>query len=189
MLVAFKSPTGEEPGLVACRVQEVAGETLLTGLEVEATERVFTAPEVQHRVDGANLGNKVALYGYDLSTEVLRPGDTLYLNLYWQALESMDTSYTVFTHLLDEASQVRGQMDSVPLGGARPTTGWVPPEYLRDEYQLVVDGDAPPGEYLIEVGMYDASTPDFRRLPLVDSAGNVLDNRIVLDVAVQVESD
>jgi mannosyltransferase len=188
-VIAFEAPSGEEAEAMICRGSEVGAEVVLAALEVEATERVFAAPDVQHRVDGGNLGNKVALYGYDLSAEVLRPGDTLYLTLYWQALESMDTSHTAFTHLLDEASQVRGQMDSVPLGGARPTTGWVPPEYLRDEYQLVVDSDAPPGEYLIEVGMYDASTPDFRRLPLVDSEGNVLDTRIVLDVVLHVESE
>jgi 4-amino-4-deoxy-L-arabinose transferase-like glycosyltransferase len=188
-VIAFQAPSGEEAEGMICRGSQVGAEVVLAPLEVQATERVFAAPEVRHRVEGANLGNKVALYGYDLSAEVLHPGDALYLNLYWQALEPMDTSYTVFTHLLDEGSQVRGQMDGVPLGGARPTTGWVPPEYLRDQYQLVVDSDAPPGEYLIEVGMYDASTPDFRRLPLVDSAGNVLDNRIVLDVALQVEGD
>ncbi len=189
MVVAFGSPAGEEPGLLACRVEEVAGEMLLAGLEIEATERVFSTPEVQHRVDTGNLGSKVALYGYDLSGDVLRPGETLHLTLYWQALDSMDTSYTVFTHLLDEDSQVRGQMDSVPIGGARPTTGWVSGEYLRDEYQLTVGADAPPGEYLIEVGMYDAATPDFRRLPLVDSAGNVLDNRIVLGVPLRMEAE
>jgi 4-amino-4-deoxy-L-arabinose transferase-like glycosyltransferase len=189
MVVAFESPTGEEPGLVACRVEEVAGEMLLTGLEIEATERVFSTPEVQHQVDAGNLGNKVALYGYDLSEDVLRPGEALHLTLHWQALDSMDTSYTVFTHLLDKDSQVRGQMDSAPVGGARPTTGWVSGEYLRDEYQLTVDANAPPGEYLIEVGMYDAATPDFRRLPLLDAAGNVLDTRIVLDVPLRIEGE
>ncbi len=189
MVVAFVSPGGDETGLLACRVQEVAGETLLTGLEVEATQRVYSPPDVQHRVQVGNLGGKVLLYGYDLSADVLRPGDTLHLTLYWQALEPMETPYTVFTHLLDESSQVRGQMDSQPLGGVRPTTGWVPPEYVRDDYQLVVQADAPPGDFLIEVGMYDASRPDFRRLRLVDSAGNVLDNRIVLDVPVRVESE
>lgn len=188
-VIAFEAPSGGESEAMICRGSEAGTEVVLGPLEVQATERVFATPQVQHRVDGGNLGNKVALYGYDLSTEVLTPGDTLYLTLYWQALEPMNTSYTVFTHLLDEGSQVRGQMDSVPLGGVRPTTGWVPPEYLRDEYQLVVDSDGPPGEYLIEVGMYDASTPDFRRLPLVDSDGNVLDNRIVLDIVLHVESE
>jgi hypothetical protein len=139
-------------------------------------------------VEVGNLGGKVSLYGYDLSTDVLRPGDTLVLTLYWQALTPMETPYTVFTHLLDESNQVRGQMDGQPQGGARPTTGWVPQEYLRDDYQLEVHADAPPGGYPIEVGMYDASSPDFRRLPLVDDEGSILDNRIVLDSVVRVET-
>lgn len=90
--------------------------------------------------------------------------------------------------MLDGESQIRGQMDSLPVGGARPTTGWVPSEYLRDEYQLVVDAEASPGEYVIEVGMYDAATPDFRRLLLLDAEGKVLDNRIVLDTVIRVEA-
>jgi hypothetical protein len=186
-VIAFQAPSGGESEAVICRGSEVGSEVALAPVKIEATERVFSAPEVQHRVERANLGGKVALYGYDLSTEVVHPGDTLYLTLFWQALETMDTPYTVFTHLLDENSQVRGQMDSQPLGGARPTTGWVAQEYLRDDYQLVVQPDAPPGVYLIEVGMYDASTPDFQRLPLVDDDGTVLDNRIILDTVIRVE--
>ncbi|HUW94374.1 MAG TPA: hypothetical protein VMW58_01170, partial [Anaerolineae bacterium] len=186
-LIAFQTPSGGESEAMICRASEVGAEVVLAPAKIEATERVFSTPEVQHRVERGNLGGKVALYGYDLSTEVLQPGDTLYLALFWQALETMDTPYTVFTHLLDENSQVRGQMDSQPLGGSRPTTGWVRQEYLRDDYQLVVQPDALPGDYLIEVGMYDASTPDFQRLPLVDENGNVLDNRIILDTVIRVE--
>jgi mannosyltransferase len=187
-LIAFEDPSGGESAAVVCRGSEVGAEVTLAAVEIEATERVFSTPDVQHRVDTGNLGNKAALYGYDLSGDILRPGETLHLTLHWEALDSMDTSYTVFTHLLDGDSRVRGQMDSVPMGGARPTTGWVSGEYLRDEYQLTVDADAPPGEYLIEVGMYDATTPDFRRLPLLDVTGNVLDNRILLDRVVRVET-
>jgi hypothetical protein len=99
----------------------------------------------------------------------------------------MDTAYTVFTHLLDPADQVRGQMDNQPQGGARPTTGWVPQEYVRDDYQLTLAADAPLGEYTIEVGMYDAGTPEFWRLPLVDADGDPVANRIVLDVLIRVE--
>jgi hypothetical protein len=188
MVLAFESALAEERELRACLVGEPTGQSKITPLRIEATQRVFSPPEVQHRVEVGNLGQKVALYGYDLSARDLRPGDILQLSLYWQALEPMDVPYTVFTHLLDVANQVRGQMDNQPQGGARPTTGWVPQEYLRDEYQLVVQRDAPPGDYLIEVGMYDASTPDFQRLPLIDDEGNVLDNRIVLDTVIRVES-
>jgi hypothetical protein len=188
MVVAFQLATSEDRGLMACRVGEPAGHARITPLQIEATQRVFSPPEVQYRVEVDNLGGKVALYGYDLSAQVLRPGDTLYLTLYWQSLEPMDIPYTVFTHLLDVTNQVRGQMDGQPQGGARPTTGWVPQEYLRDEYQLVVQADAPPGDYVLEVGMYDASTPEFRRLPLLDAAGDFVDSRILLATRVRVEA-
>ncbi|MDH4209090.1 MAG: hypothetical protein OEV76_09470, partial [Anaerolineae bacterium] len=187
ILVAFAAPSGGPDEALLCRGSEVGAEVALAPVEIQTTDRVFSTPEVQHRVDMGNLGGKVVLYGYDLSTEVLSPGDTLHLTLYWQALETMTTPYTVFTHLLDESNQVRGQMDSQPLEGARPTTGWVPREYLRDEYRLILAADAPPGEYVIEVGMYDASTPEFRRLPLLDAEGIVIDDRIMLDVLIRVE--
>ncbi|NIN66257.1 MAG: hypothetical protein GTO63_16510 [Anaerolineae bacterium] len=187
-LITLHPPSGDEGEALICRGLQELDPITLSAFRVEGTERVFAPPEVQHRVDVGNLGDKVSLYGYDLSTSVVRPGETLYLDLYWQALDMMDTSYTVFTHLLDGDSQIRGQMDSLPVGGARPTTGWVPSEYLRDEYQLVVDAGASPGEYSLEVGMYDAATPDFRRLLLLDAEGNVLDNRIVLDTVIRVEA-
>jgi len=188
ILIALRPPSGDEGEALICRGMQPLEPVTLSAFQIEATERVFSPPEVQHRVGRGNLGSKVSLYGYDLSADVVRQGETLYLTLYWQALDTMDTSYTVFTHLLDGENQVRAQMDSPPLVGTRLTTGWVPEEYVRDEYQLLVEADAPPGEYVIEVGMYNAATPDFRRLPLLDDEGNVLDNRIVLDTAIRVET-
>ncbi len=187
-LIAFQAPGGAEECVLACHGQVLPSQAALASLQIEATERVFSPPEAQHRMGTGNLGNTISLYGYDLSAAVVHPGDTLILTLYWYALDSTDTSYTVFTHLLDGENQVRAQMDSQPLGGARPTTGWVPQEYIRDEYQLFIPTDALPGEYIIEAGMYDAATPDFRRLPLLDAEGNVLDNRIILDTVVRVET-
>jgi hypothetical protein len=46
----------------------------------------------------------------------------------------------------------------------------------------------PTGDCVLSLRLYDAATPDFRRLLLVDSAGDVLDNRIVLDRMVRVEA-
>ena len=88
------------------------------------------------------------------------------------------TNGLILSVLLDEANQVRGQMDSQPLGGSRPTTKWVPQEYVQHGCLLTVASDALPGDYVIEIGMSDAGMPDSLRLPMVASAGHVLDNRI-----------
>jgi hypothetical protein len=78
----------------------------------------------------------------------------------------------------------------------------VPGEVIRDEFQLAVDPQAPPGDYVIEVGLYDAGDPALPRLPVLSPAlskaegeveGSVLDeagepmyNRVLL-AEVRVE--
>ena len=149
----------------------------LGNLRVEAWERQFAAPAIQHPLE-VNLGDKVELLGYDLARTSAKPGDSLYLTLYWRALTAMDTSYTVFTHLLDSDSRVWGQKDNVPKSGTYPTTLWVEGEVIADQYEIVVKPDAPPGQYVIEVGMYLPQSG--QRLPVLDELGQVQGDRILL---------
>ena len=156
-------------------------------IRVHASDRLWEPPAFEHVV-GARLGDVVELLGYDLALpgydlalpgegRTARPGETLHLTLIWRCLREMEVSYTVFTHLLDEAGQMRGQQDNPPLRGAYPTTLWAPGEVVVDEYDLTIQADAPPGVYVIEVGMYDPAT--VRRLPVLDPTGGVGD-RVLL---------
>jgi len=146
-------------------------------LRVEAWERQFAVPAIQHFLE-ANLGNEVELLGYDLARTSAKPGDSLHLTLYWRGMEAMDESYTVFTHLLDSDSRTWGQKDNVPQAGAYPTTLWVEGEVVADEYEIVVKPDAPPGQYVIEVGMYLPQSG--QRLPVLDELEQVQGDRILL---------
>jgi len=147
-------------------------------LKVEAWERQFTIPSIQHPLE-VNLGNEVELLGYDLDRISAKPGDSLRLTLYWRGLEAMDESYTVFTHLLDGESRVWGQKDNVPQAGVYPTTLWVEGEVVTDQYEIVVKPDALPGQYVIEVGMYLPQSG--QRLPVLDELGQVQGDRILLE--------
>jgi len=125
----------------------------------------------------ANLGDKVALLGYDLEVKEARPGDTLHLTLYWQAQREMDEDYTVFVHLIDGEGTIWGQKDGWPEGGFYPTSFWDPGEVVRDQYDLVIDPPALPGLYRFEVGLYLLATGE--RLPIIER-GEVVGNRIIL---------
>jgi hypothetical protein len=139
---------------------------------VSGRQRLFEVPAtIQHEVK-AELGGLVRFLGYDLPQREVSPGDGLPLTLYWQALRRSDTSYTVFTHLLDEHHRIWGQQDNLPVGGTYPTTGWLPGEVIVDPYQIPVRDDAPPGRYQIEVGLYDGATG--LRLPVVDPTDQAL---------------
>ncbi len=94
----------------------------------------------------------------------MAPGEAFPLTLYWRALDEMDTSYTVFVHVVGPDGVIRGQWDSVPGNGTLPTTGWVKDEVITDEYLVPMDEDVPPWQYTILVGMYDPRTDERLRI-------------------------
>jgi hypothetical protein len=132
--------------------------------------------DIEHPVQ-ANLDGKVRLLGYNIESG-FRPGDNIHLTLFWQALGVMDKDYTVFTHLTDAKGHIWGQKDNPPVDGFYPTTGWEAGMIVRDQYDIPISLDALPGEYQIEVGMYLGETGE--RLAVLDEAGQVQDNRVVL---------
>lgn len=150
----------------------------LTRVEIRPTERTFTVPEIQYRID-ASFEDKIALLGVNLGSGQVRAGESIQITLYWQALKRMDTSYTVFLHLLDRDNTIHAQEDRIPAGGSRPTTGWVPSEIIEDSYRLQVDPKASPGGYQLEVGLYKADDPTFPRLTVLKD-GEPEGNRVIV---------
>jgi hypothetical protein len=119
-----------------------------------------------------DLDGQVRFLGYDLERTTVKPGDLLRVTFYWQAQRRMETSYTVFTHLLDAQDRIRGQKDSPPMAGAHPTTRWLEGEVITDTYAIPVAPDAPSGPYTLKIGMYELAT--MQRLPAFDEASNRL---------------
>jgi len=147
-------------------------------VEVKGRERDFTLPPMEHPLD-FQLGKVVRLLGYDLEPREVESGGSVHLTLYWQALSTMETSYAVFIHLLDEEGDLRGQRDSVPGEGSLPTTGWMTGEVITDGYDISIASDAPPGRYGLLVGMYEPVGG--KRLPAYDGAGNGVGDSVTLE--------
>lgn len=126
----------------------------------------------------ANLADELLLVGYSLEDGRVRAGDPLLLTLFWQAQRPLTQDYTVFTHLLDAEGRIRAQMDSQPVGGTRPTSSWQPGETVVDNYAVLIPDDLSGGVYRLQVGAY--VWPELTRLPLLDAAGRVVDDKIFL---------
>jgi uncharacterized membrane protein len=142
----------------------------------------------------AHFDGKVELAGYRLTTDVASPqsgilstapNTALRLTLYWRVLAPMETSYTVFTHLLDANGQLWAQKDNPPVRGSYLTTEWRVGEMVVDKYDIVIPPDAPAGQYELEVGLYDATTG--QRLPLLDKTGQRQDERVLLSDRIVVK--
>jgi len=138
-------------------LEPAGGEKPLLGpVEIPRWESLSVeALDIEHPIR-ANLG-KVSLLGYNIESG-FRPGDNIHLTLFWQCLEQMEQSYTVFTHLIDAGDNIVAQKDNPPVDGFYPTTKWEVGEIVRDQYDLLISPDSPVGGYKIEVGMYLAET-------------------------------
>ncbi len=154
------------------------GQSLRLGdLQVQSISRETRVPTIT-RPFAARIGDAAVLLGYDLDPASVKPGQTLRLTLYWRAQNSLDASYKVFTHLIDGHDQVIGQQDSIPAGGDRPTTSWLPGEVITDPYLIDVPAGISPGKYWIEIGLYEETSG--ARLPTFDANGASLGERIVI---------
>jgi hypothetical protein len=87
-----------------------------------------------------------------------QPEGALTITLAWRAERTPTTSYRVFVHLLDAEGGLVAQSDGVPAGWTRPTTGWLPGEYIVDTHTLSIPADAVPGPYTLQTGLYDPDT-------------------------------
>ena len=123
-------------------------------------EKAPQAPEQMLDVPLQNpeTGDEITLLGYSLLNDRLAAGDIAQLTLFWQADRTPGRRYKAFLHVLDGANHIVGQRDAEPGGGARLTDGWSPGEVIIDNYGLPIHPATPPGEYRVEVGMYDPET-------------------------------
>jgi hypothetical protein len=122
----------------------------------------------------ADFGNQVRLLG-------MRPISNKELILFWQAIADMQTDYTIFVHLLDAEGKTLVNADHLP---SRPTREWRPGQVIPDRVSLSLPPGLSPGDYQVEVGLYDAYQPGLPRLPLADGSGD----RVLLPLHLEADA-
>ncbi len=123
------------------------------------------------------FGEQALLLGYEIQpgeprsritsldgadTRELQPGQPLQINLYWRALAVMDRDYTLFIHVIDARGEHVTQRDLPLRYGDYPTSHWQPGELVVERADFPLPA-LPPGEYRLDIGLYDAATGE--RLP------------------------
>ncbi|MEM7115961.1 MAG: hypothetical protein AAF614_26200 [Chloroflexota bacterium] len=96
-------------------------------------------------------------------TKPAAPGDPLTVELFWQASQPPELSYTVFVHLLNEAGELVSNHDSIPGNGRFPTPTWHLPTPIPDSHTLPLPNTLPASTYQLLVGLYLLETGE--RLP------------------------
>jgi len=112
-------------------------------------------PQVTHPT-GVTVGQGVRLLGFDAPSLEAHPGDTLHLDLYWQAMEDGPGPGQAVLQLSGDAPSRDGEIlaraASSPAGGRAPFAGLAAGQVVRDPRSLKLPGGLPPGVYSLSVG-------------------------------------
>ncbi len=137
---------------------------------------------LRHSIDlPVNFGDTLAFMGHDRSAQSVAPGETLEVILYWRLLKRPDRHYSIFVHVLDVDSNIVGEYDA----NRYPTFSWREDgsELLLDYFPLQIRPDIPPGEYQVEIGVYNQPTGE--RLPILVDGEMVADRLLLRPLVVR----
>ncbi len=122
-------------------------------------------------------GNRLAEFGGMLalvSEQARLPqgaSDGLTVSLEWLALKRMPISYRASLRLVDAAGGVWGYSDGQMVDGLYPTSVWSVGERVRDLRELTPLPGTPPGDYYVELRVYQPSNQ--QTLEVVDAEKRV----------------
>jgi hypothetical protein len=131
------------------------GQRLLTvdGRDEAVLGVVHVEPAAERpRVD---FGGTLAMTDWSLNRATLRPGETLTATIVWEAQRKPERDYVVFAHLVRPQGEVWAQEDDQP---EPRTSSWSTGSTVTVTHEMRLSEDAPPGDYQVEVGVYDAET-------------------------------
>jgi len=146
------------------------------GPQHPAFEMERTAEEAIHldRVEVAVADDDGFYQNVTESPLTIRPGQTMRVTLYWEALAAPEAERTVSVRVEDATGALVAQQDSQPVQASRPTSWWEPGWRLRDVYYLTVGPSATPGPAALDLVLYDSYSHE--RVPFdgVDEALQLL---------------
>lgn len=111
----------------------------------------------------AELFGDVKFLGYDVDFSALNPStetnrDTrrrVRVTLYWEPQRRIRNNRFVSLKLIGSNGRLAAQLDRHPVLDAYPTTAWRSGQVITDTYDLPIFVGAPPGEYTLQVTLYD----------------------------------
>ncbi len=137
-----------------------------------------------------NWNDELSLIGYDISSNKVKAGDTITVNLYFQPLTDMSRKYTAYLHLSGSVNPQTGnpiwaQIDREPCVQSYPTSWWREGEIIRDTFYLTIAPETPPAEYTLTTGFY--FWPELTQLEIVESSHESTNQAAVLQTIEVVD--
>ncbi len=104
----------------------------------------------------ARLGEGIEIAGLSLPSDTAAPGDDVSVDVVWQVTAPPGPALLhAFVHVGDPTQAPLAQHDGPVMGNEYPASVWVAGEVFGETLTLTLPGDLPPGNYPIQLGLYD----------------------------------
>lgn len=103
-------------------------------------------------------GKGPTLFSLALSNRTTAAGDLLPLQLTWQTTTPLERDYQLSLRLINNRGDIFSQSDWPPLAAAGSTSTWPPNHPVADRRSLWLPPDIPPGNYTLQLVVYDPAT-------------------------------
>jgi serine/threonine-protein kinase len=170
--------SAESEGIVVAQIPEPDA-TIYAGDQVTLTVSGGMDAPIPLEV---NLANLIMLESAELQRK-FQAGEALGVTLYWRALRSVDTNYTVFVHLIGPDGRLVAQRDEEPH---TPTTAWVSGVQVVDSHGFTVPVELQGGRYQLRVGMYPQGQSS-ARLSVADSGFTNAESDSILIAEIEIQ--
>lgn len=104
------------------------------------------------------LGNRIVLLGFEPASLTARAGQTIDVNVYWQAKEQTNVDSHLFIGVYAEDGTLVASTEEIPIGNALGTSRWTPGEILRDPLRVRLPAHLAPGLYNLRLTLYNPLT-------------------------------
>ncbi len=128
------------------------------------------------------LGNRIGLLGFEPASLTVHAGQTIDVNVYWQAKEQTNVDSHLFIGVYAEDGALVTSTEEIPVGNALGTSRWTPGEILRHPIRMRLPVHLAPGLYNLRVTLYNPLTNE----PL-SAPPNVADASQIMLTQIQIE--
>jgi uncharacterized membrane protein len=118
----------------------------------------------------------IRLVGYNMNMALAVIGEPLSFGLYFSADSPIAGNYQIFTHLIAADGSIVAQQDHIAGADSYPSSLWTSGNLILNRFQIDLPNNLAPGNYRLEVGLYDSSG----RLKLIDGSDHV--NLVQLEI-------
>ena len=106
----------------------------------------------------ASFSDRLRLLGVTIPQDLaFLPGDSVAVELFWQALADPGEDFLPRLQLLDTEDRAVAELTEKPVAGTYPTAWWHAGQLVRDPHALPIPATVPPGRYRLVLSLIRAA--------------------------------